>query len=485
MRVVVIGAGVAGLAAAVHAAVAGAKVEVYEAFPTVGGKLGRIEREGFAFDTGPSLFTLPWVFERLFREAGTSLAAELPLDRIDPICRYRWPDGTSWDFASDLMRTVEGLRGFAPGDVPGFLAFMADAARRYEWGGPPYLDGPSDGLLALSRRIMEVSPPAGALQTMPLGSVASVARRHFADPRLHQFVGRYATYVGGSPERTPSPFAMMPYVEAALGAFQPRGGMYRIAEALRRVAEGLGVRVYTDTPVRKLLRHQDRVRAVETDAGVVEVDAVVSAIGWEETHTKLLPGVENEPRPRSLSGLVWLVGVGRPLPELRHHNVFFSRDYGAEFSDLRGADPTWGDPSVYVCVSNRSDEALAPAGTENLFIMLNAPVDRGQDWEALAARAWGPVRARLREAGVDWGQAEERVRVTLSPRTLSERTGCLGGAIYGETADGFRDALFRRPNRHPGVRGLYFAGGGVHPGGGVPLAALSGRLAVRALLSDG
>lgn len=482
MHVAIIGGGVAGLSAAVHAAARGASVDLYEAAPAVGGKLGRVVAEGYTFDTGPSLLTLPWVWEELFRAAGTSLAAELPLVRLDPICRYRWPDGTTWDFASDLAVTLDGLRRFAPADVPRFVEFLAMSGKRYEWGGPPYLAGPADGLVGLSRRIMAVAPPTGALAVAPLGSVDAVARRHFADERLVQWVGRYATYVGGSPTRTPSPFSMMPYVEAALGAYSPVGGMYAIAEALVRVGARLGVRHHLGRAVTGLERDGARVTAVRVGDERVAVDAVVSAIGWEETHTRLLPDLPLDRRPRSLSGLVWSVGLGCALPELLHHNVFFSSDYPTEFRDLHQREPTWADPTVYVCVVNRSDPALAPPGGENLFVMLNAPVDAGQDWTALAERGWAQVRARLRAHGIQWGQEHERVRIVRSPRHIAEQTGCLGGAIYGETADSFRDALFRRPNRHPTVPNLAFAGGGVHPGGGVPLAALSGRLALDVLL---
>lgn len=472
----------AGLTAAIHAAARGASVDLYEANPEPGGKLGRVVVEGFPFDTGPSLLTLPWVFERLFKEAGTSLAAELQLVRVDPICRYRWADGTTWDFASDLKVTLDGLRRFAPTHVAPFVDFLATSGRRYEWGGPPFLDGPSEGMVALSRRILRSATPGNALAIAPLGTVESAARAHFTDPRLVQFVGRYATYVGGSPSRTPSPFAMMPYVEAALGAYSPRGGMYAIAEALVRVGTRLGVRYHFGRKVTALERVGGRVSAVRADNDRVEVDGAIAACGWEETHTRLLPDVPFEPRPRSLSGLVWCVGLGRPLPDLLHHNVFFSRDYPAEFTDLARVEPTWADPTVYVCVVNRSDPDLAPPGGENLFVMLNAPIDTGQDWDALAERAWLKVRERLQANGITWRSGDERVRVALSPRTLAERTGAIGGAIYGESADSFRGALFRRPNRHPTIPNLAFAGGGVHPGGGVPLAALSARHAVDILL---
>lgn len=482
MRVAVIGGGVAGLSAAIHAAARGALVDLYEAGPEPGGKLGRLEMEGFAFDTGPSLFTLPWVFERLFREAGTTMAAELPLVRVDPICRYRWPDGTTWDFASDLRATLDGLRRFAPTQVAPFVDFLAAAGRRYEWGGPAFLDAPSDGWVNLTRRIMAVAPPSGALSITPFGTVDRVARHHFSDPRLVQFVGRYATYVGGVPGRTPSPFAMMPYVEAALGAFSPRGGMYSIVQALHRVGSRLGVRYHFRQRVTELQREGGRVVAVRAGNERREVDAAIAACGWQEAHERLLPDLPNRKEPRSLSGVAWCVGLGRPIPELLHHNVFFSRDYPAEFVDLERADPTWSDPSVYVCVVNRSDPDLAPPGCENLFILLNAPIDEGQDWAPLVDRAWARVRERLQVNGVTWRPGDERVRVAISPRDLAERTGALGGAIYGEAATSFRTALQRRPNRHPLIPNLGFAGGGVHPGGGVPLAALSGRLAVNELI---
>jgi len=484
VTVVVLGAGVAGLSAAIHAASTGARVVLVEA-GEVGGKLGRITRDGYTFDTGPSLLTLPWVFEDLFRVGGTTLAAELELLRVDPICRYLWPDGGRWDFASDLATTLAGLRELAPGQIPGFLSFLADSSRRYEWGGPPFLAHPSDGLLALTRRILAVAPGPAAMGIAPLSTVESVARSFFTDPRLVQWVGRYATYVGGSPAHTPSPFAMMPYVEAGLGAWHPRGGMHRIAEALLGVALRMGVTL-DRRAARGLERDGGKVVAVHLAAGAdtperIACDAVVSTLGWEETHTRLLPDVPSTARPRSLSGLVWLVGLRATLPGVLHHTLLFSRDYPREFVDLAQPEPSWADPTVYLCASTRTDPSGAPPGGENLFIMLNAPVDRGQDWDALAARGWAQVRARLAEHGLDWDPADEQVRNCLAPADLARRTGALGGAIYGESADGFRDALFRRPNRHPTLDNLGFAGGGVHPGGGVPLAALSGGHAIRAL----
>lgn len=468
-RVAVVGGGFAGLAAAIDLARGGARVTLLEREPEVGGKAGEWRAGGFRFDVGPSVFTLPDVVDALFRDAGRERPFELR--PLEPLCRYVYPSGRVWDVSSDLERTVAGLDA-AEGRA--YRRALAFARRLYEDAAPTFVRGPAPGLGRLAAYGLRAGWRARPGATMPQ-LLASLGVRGDLLP----FFLRFATYFGGDPYRAPAVLHNIAWVELGLGVTLPVGGVHAVVRALRALAEDLGVEVRTGVAVEALPVRGGRVREVATDAGPVPVDGVVAAVDrrWA---LAWLGRPAPERRVPSLSGTVALLGVRGTTPALAAHTILFPPDYAAEFADLRaGRHPR--DPTLYVHASVRGDPDDAPAGHENWFVMANAPAwpAGGADPARRAADAEAAVRLRrtLSARGLDVA-GRVVVERDLGPEHLA-RFGDRG-AIYGPAPVGLASTLRPGP-AVAGVANVRLAGGTVHPGGGMPLALLSGRYAAASL----
>ncbi len=482
-RVVVVGAGVGGLAAAARLAALGHRVELHERSGTHGGKLGEYRRDGFAFDTGPSLLTLPGVFEDLF--AATGGPPDLDVVAVDPVCAYRFADGSTLDMPHDPAAVPAALdAALGPGRGDQWDALYQRSARLWDLVGDAVLRRPLDGaadLLRFSRRVRDLRVIA------PWRTLRGLGEAMLPDPRLRAWFDRYATYSGSDPRRTPSVLSVTPYVEQRFGAWYVRGGMRRLADALleRCVARGVAVRLHSE--VVAVHTTDGRVSGVRTSGGaLVPADVVVCDADASVLYERLLPGrgtaaVRRGLRraPRSSSAFVLLLALDGREPGAAHR-VWFPRDYDAEFDALfapgrRRRRAPVADPTVYVHAPD--DPALRPDDrSEGWFVLVNAPphdAAGGLDWDepGLAERYADHVLAVLAARGTD---VRDRVRwrEVRTPADLERETGSPGGAIYGSASHGPRAALLRPANRSP-VPGLYLVGGSAHPGGGLPLVALS------------
>ena len=468
-RVAVVGAGFAGLAAAIDLARSGARVTLLEREPEVGGKAGEWRAAGFRFDVGPSVFTLPDVVDALFRDAGRERPFELR--PLEPLCRYVYPSGRVWDVSSDLERTLTGLDAE---EGRAYRRALAVARRLYEDAAPTFVRGPAPGLARLAAYGLRAGWRARPGATLPQ-LLASLGVRGDLLP----FFLRFATYFGGDPYRAPAVLHNIAWVELGMGVTLPVGGVHGVVRALRTLAEELGVEVRTGVAVEALPVREGRVREVATDRGPVAVDAVVAAVDrrWA---LAWLGRATPERRYPSLSGTVALLGVRGATPELAAHTVLFPANYAAEFGDLRsGRHPS--DPTLYVHASSKGDPADAPPGHENWFVMANAPaLPPGVPERAEDAGAARRLRATLAARGFD-PAGRVVVERDVGPAELA-RFGDRG-AIYGAAPTTLASTL--RPG--PTVRGVWnlrLAGGTVHPGGGMPLALLSGRNAAAALARE-
>jgi phytoene desaturase len=468
--VVVVGAGVGGLAVAIRLAATGRRVVVLERNATTGGKVATIEDGGATFDVGPSLVTLPHVFDELFRVAGTALADEVAMRRLDPQFTYRWPDGSSLVVPDDVDARVAAFDALQPGAGAAWRRLDEHGRRIWDVSARTFLAGPMTGPVGLARRVRS---PRDLVAIDPLRSLHRLAATTFRDPRLVQWLGRYATYSGSSPFRAPATLACIPHVEARFGCWYPDGGLAALRAALHRVAQRVGADVRTGVDVERILDRDGAVRGVRVGQATIEAPVVVANADAEHVYRDLVPDERALRRvlraPRSTSGLVVVARVRGSTPGIGHHTVLFSGDDRAEFDALaRGAMAE--DPTVYACVSSRTDASQSPAGTENWFLLVNAPPGIRLDADAERVRVLDVLAAR----GVDLRSRIEWCDV-ITPLQLAARTRAPAGAIYGTSSDG-RRAAFLRPRNRGARRGLYLVGGSSHPGGGLPLVATSAAI---------
>jgi 1-hydroxycarotenoid 3,4-desaturase len=488
-RVVIIGAGIGGLSSAVELAVRGCEVTVVEQAARPGGKLREVEVAGAAIDAGPTVFTMRWVFDALFEAAGERLDSHLTLRPAETLARHSWADGGRFDLFADIERSADAVGAFAgPAEARRFTAFCARARRIYGVLEAPFIRAQKPGLPGLTLAI-GLDRPGDQWSIMPYRSMWAELGGYFHDPRLRQLFGRYATYCGASPFRAPATMMLIAHVEQS-GVWTVDGGMARIPEALERVAAGQGARFRYGEAVREITAAGGRATGValasgeriEADAVVVNADPAAVATGrFGPAVARAVPG--QAPRDRSLSAVTFAVHAETGGEPLLRHNVFFSADYPAEFRAL-AAGRLADAPTVYVCAQDRGAANAAHAGPERLLAIVNAPArgDAAPLTHQEIAECQTATFALLDSCGLKLRPTRDQV-LTTTPADFERLFPATGGALYGRAGHGW-DSAFRRPGARTRIPNLYLAGGATHPGAGVPMAALSGRLAAQALMAD-
>jgi phytoene desaturase len=517
-QIIVVGAGIGGLSAAIRLAGQGHRVRVLERQDKVGGKLNRVEMDGFSFDMGPSLITMPYVLKDLFQSAQRRMADYLELVPLEVTCRYFYRDGVMLDAWRDTERLAAEFARLNAGDGIALQRFLVYARRLYQAAADPFLfhslGSPVDVLLTFVRYVLRGHrDPVGVsadeenntvltrlqavLSALAPTTLDQTVRHFFTDEHLRQLFDRYATYNGSSPYQVASVYSIIPYVEMVDGGWYSCGGTYAVAQALEKLARELGVEISTNCPIRRILVERKRARGVVlADGRVVRSDIVVANSDVVTTYRELLsPAVRSSRFVRKLarlepscSGFVLMLGVNKEYPQLAHHNIFFSDDYPAEFSDLFVHKRPVQNPTIYICATTRTDPSQAPQGCENLFILVNAPyLTQTSNWQSEA----GVYRDRILDLLASYKQldlSDLREHIVceqmLTPEDFWQRYGANAGSIYGLSSNQ-RMAPFTRPgNRAKDIRGLYFVGGSTHPGGGVPLVMLSGKIVSELIAQD-
>ncbi len=488
-RIVVIGAGIGGLVAGQRLAMAGFAVTIVERAESPGGKMRELAVGSSRLDTGPTVLTMRQVFDELFDDAGASLADHVTLDRLDVLARHAWPGGATLDLHADAGRSAEAIAAFAgPAAAAGYRRFGADARRMVETLDRTFMRASRPGMLDLVRRCGWQGLP-GLLAIAPHRTLWSKLGDYFADPRLRQLFGRYATYCGSSPFAAPATLMLIAAVEQA-GVWSVRGGMQRLAEALADLSSRSGAALRYGATVTAIEAGAGRVRAVtlasgeklEADAVVLNADIGAAAAGlFGKAARTAVPALRRG--SRSLSAVTFAL-LGRPLGlEPDRHNVFFSDDYEAEFRAIFRERRVPSEPTVYLCAADRPANGPAMESAERLFLLINAPADGDvHDYDSTEIAACERrTRELLDRCNVRIATAEPARATT--PSDFERLFPGTGGALYGAASHGWR-ASFTRPGSSSRLRGLYLAGGSVHPGAGVPMVALSGRLVADQVTRD-
>ena len=480
--IVIIGAGVGGLSAAALLAARGHSVTVCEAAATPGGKLRQVTAAGLAIDAGPTVFTMRWVFDDIFTACGAALPDHLTLTPVSTLARHSWGGGVTLDLFASLAASEAAIGDFAgAAEAKRFRAFMAEAKRTYDTLRTTFLTAPATSPLGLTRRI-GLARPGDLLSIRPFETLWRALGRYFDDPRLRQLFGRYATYSGASPFLSPATLMLIAHVEAD-GVWAVAGGMHRIARALETLASDHGATFRYASPVAEIVVGRGGAKAVvlasgeRIDAAAVVVNADPQALAAGLFGPAVQRAVPALPaRARSLSALTLTMAADTAGFALDHHNVFFSDDYAAEFADL-AAGRLPGDPSVYVCASDRAGGDTGH-GAERLHMIVNAPATGNALTVGEIERCTAATFAQLARAGLTVTPIES---VRTTPADFAALFPATGGALYGRASHGWR-ASFQRPGATTRIPGLFLAGGTTHPGAGVPMAALSGRLAADAVM---
>lgn len=480
MRAIVIGAGIGGIAAAIRTARLGYDVTVLEQAGGPGGKLSTFQLGDFRFDRGPSLFTMPHYVDELFELCGEDPREHFAYEREEVVCRYFWDSGERLCAYADPERFSRAAARVFGVDAEVVSAALARSSRKYELSGRTFLEKPlhrastwlsTDNLAALR-----------ALGDMDLRrTMHATNERDLGHPKLVQLFDRFATYNGSNPYRAPGILTIIPTFEHLLGTFLPRGGMYDITSSLVALAERQGVRFRYGSDVERVLSGSGKTTGVAlADGEVLPCDLLVSNADVHGFYARLMPQARKPQRTlrqeRSTSAVIFYWGVSREFDELGLHNIFFSEDYRGEFEALQLGGVS-DDFTVYVNVTSKGVHGESPVGAENWFVMVNAPYDRGQDWPAMLARIRAQTIAKLsRRLGVDLA-AHIAVEHTWTPPEIAADTGSHLGALYGTSSNSKWAAFLRHRNQSSQYDNLFFVGGSVHPGGGVPLALLSAKVA--------
>ena len=475
----IIGSGIGGIATAIRLALKGYRVTVFEAQDTFGGKMKQFELAGFRFDTGPSLFTMPHLVDDLFRAAGRQPADFFRYQRLQVITHYFFADGTRLPAYADPGRFAAAVEQQLAVPRQQVLNYLRQSGRIYEATAPTFLykslHKPATYLSADLLKALAVLPRLGLNTTMHQANA-----RAFADARLVQLFDRFATYNGSDPYQAPATLNLIPHLEHNLGAFYPEGGMYAIASSLVQLAQTLGVAFHYQEPVQQILTHGNRISGLQTAKSRYDLEVVVSNMDIVPTYRRLLPQVKAPEKtlsqPRSSSALIYYWGIRHSFAELHLHNIFFSQDYRQEFHSLFQARTVDPDPTVYVNITSKYTPADAPAGMENWFVLVNVPHNAGQDWPQLVKTTREAVLNKISRAlNTDIRPLIACERV-WDPVGIESQTSSFAGALYGSSSNTRMAAFLRHPNFSSELKNLYFCGGSVHPGGGIPLCLLSAKI---------
>jgi phytoene desaturase len=486
--VIVIGAGIGGLTAAIHLARAGLRVTILEKNSHPGGRCDRFTRDGHRFDTGPTLFVMPLLYEAEFRLLGTSMHEQLDLLRVDPTYHLVFDDGRQLALTSDLKTMREALESFQPGSFPSFLRYLQEGERNYQL--------VMDHLVNCDfRKATDLFNLRNLLLIPRLNPLAGHYRNvsnYFRDSRLKSAFTFQDIYMGLSPFEAPATYSMMSYTELAHGVWYPKGGMYRIAEALTELARQAGVEFIFNAAVEQIATNTMHAQGVLLASGEnLKADVILANADLPYVYQNLLPQDGTEKRlsnkQYSCSVLSFFWGVDRPYEQLAPHTLFLADDYRQNFESIDRDLSLPANPSLYLHAPARLDPSMTPPGQDTLTAIV--PVGhmneaKAQDWGQLRDEARQHVFRRLRTLGITDLESHIKFEKTFTPPSWKQRYNLVKGSTHGLAHTLNQMAYFRPSNRHPRYENIYFVGASTHPGTGMPTAMVSGRLVSGRIMDD-
>lgn len=487
-KAVIIGSGIAGLAASIRLVAQGYEVHVYEKSDKPGGKLGFFSEKGYQFDTGPSLFTQPHQLEALLALVGEKLSDYFTYHKMPVSCHYFYEDGTFIEASADPDLFAKEAHKKTGEPVSSIKNYLAASEKLYTRIGQVFLNHSLHKISTLFK-----IPLLSALGAFKLPYITRSMHKHnersFKSKKLVQLFNRYATYNGSNPYVAPSMLTLIAHLEHNEGSFYPSGGMISITNTLVAVAKKIGVQFYFNSPVQKIITKNNQVTGVVVNDAAIDADVVVSNADVYFTYLNLLSAPSKAHKileqERSSSALIFYWGIKKEFPQLSLHNIFFTENYEAEFAHLFDVKIPFTDPTVYINITSVCEPGIqAPAGKQNWFVMVNVPANTGQDWVSITASVKKEVLAKLeRMLGEPIEPLIETEKI-LDPLLIEANTASYQGSLYGTSSNAPMAAFLRHPNFSKQYNGLYFVGGSVHPGGGIPLCLKSAEIMSNLVVKD-
>ena len=478
-QVIVIGSGIGSLASALRLKAKGHSVKVFEASDKVGGKLGVYRSNGYRWDTGPSLFTMPHFVDELFELFDENPKEFFTYQKQDVVCNYFWEDGTQFSSSANVDTfCTEAAKTFNEPKEQ-IRNYLSKSAVKYDLTASLFLE-------KSLHKLSTYTSSKAAKSVFQMGkldisaTLNEVNETSFTNPKLVQFFNRFATYNGSSPYKTPGIMSMIPTLEMQFGTFYPKGGMRKIVESLQQLGERNGVEFLFNEKAKSIDYTDKIITGITTEKGSYNADFVVSGIDAFYTYTSLLPKLKAPKKTleqeKSSSAIIFYWGIKKAFPKLDLHNIFFSENYKEEFNAIFNEKKLAKDSTIYLNISSKADKKDAPIGCENWFVMVNVPTNNGQDWDQIVLEAKEQVIEKLnRNLKVDLSELIETEEV-LDPVKIELKTCSHQGSLYGSASNSKFSAFLRHPNFSNQIKGLYFCGGSVHPGGGIPLCIKSGQI---------
>ena len=479
-QAIVIGSGIGGIASALRLRAKGYDVSVFEKNAYTGGKLSEIRLGSYRYDAGPSLFTLPEQVDELFYLFGENPREHFNYKQLDTVCNYFWDDGSRLNASGNTEKFAHEAARVCGGDEKSICRYLKKSRFIYETTAPVFLDQSLHKL----RNYLNIKTLKGVLR-MPLlgifGKLHNANSKQLQNDKLVQLFNRYATYNGSDPYRAPAVLQSIPHLEFHTGAWLPEGGMQSISKSLTELALRHGIRFKLSAEVAKIGVEQKRVNGIEANGEFHPADVVLCNSDVFTAYRSLLREFKAPERilrqERSSSALIFYWGIRKKFDALDVHNIFFSSDYKAEFRLLFEGKTVSHDPTVYIHITSIHEKQDAPEGCANWFVMVNVPGDTGQDWEKLRTEIRKSILQKLER---NLGEAIEpliEVEDYLDPPRIAARTFSHQGSLYGASSNSMFAAFLRHANYSSSIKNLWFCGGSVHPGGGIPLCLKSAKIA--------
>ena len=479
---IVIGSGIAGIASAIRLQVKGFDVRVYEKNSYPGGKLTSFTLQNYRFDAGPSLFTMPHFVDELFVLAGQNPRDYYHYIKHSKSCHYFWDDGTRLEADSDADAFSSKVAQTFQINEKLIKNKFIKAAHINDTIGDLFLEQSLHQL----KNFCNLKTIKAILKIKSLDIYKSLHKTNVDDlkhPKLVQLFDRYATYNGSSPYKTPGIMGIIPHYEHNIGTFFPSNGMNSITTALVKLAQNIGVVFIYNTPVDQIVVNESNntIKGVVVNQKTILADTIFSNMDVYFTYKKLLPQIKSPERvlsqERSSSAIIFYWGIKKNFPELDLHNIFFSKNYKEEFDCIFDKKTLTSDPTVYINISSKLAANDAPKGHENWFVMINAPSNKGQNWDEMISIAKKNIIAKInKQLDIDLDKLIDAEEI-LDPRSIESKTSSYQGSLYGTASNSKFASFLRHPNFKKNIKGLYFVGGSVHPGGGIPLCLLSAKIA--------